>query len=448
MVDSWVGRKWFLSSGEVEAMQTKKDCTQCSLDKAAALRQKIISNARRIVIKLGSATLVQEGSGIHLNHFYSFIESIAGLKLQGRDILIVSSGAIALGAEKLKPETHPRHLMEKRACAAVGQGMLMSMYADAFERFNLVAAQILLTEEDFTNRHRYLNLRNTVNELIHLGVVPIINENDTVSSADIEFSKTPYFKINFGDNDKLSALVASKIDADLLLILTDVDGLYTDNPKNFPNAKLIELVESITPAIESFADINKHGQKSKLGRGGMATKIEAAKTAALSGCATIIASGATPNVIERIFEAQQLGTLVLPQAHLTGKHRWIAFATTVKASLTVNRGAVDALLRRKASLLPAGITALKGHFERGDVVGIADEDGHEFARGMVNYSSQETSMICGMNSSVIDEVITNRNYDAVVTRDNLVILEKNDMQANDIYSNSTCSDNVKPRQDL
>ncbi len=404
-------------------MQTEKNITE--LRNTMELRKKIISHARRIVIKLGTATLVQEGSGIQLSRFYAFVESIAKLKSQGAEILVVSSGAIALGAEKLKPRVHPQHVVEKRACAAVGQGLLMSMYADAFERFHIATAQILLTEEDFSNRHRYLNLRGTINELIHLGAIPIINENDTVSDANVELKKTPYFRSNFGDNDKLAALVASKVDAEVLLILTDVDGLYRENPKCSPNAQLIQVVESVTPEIELLGNVGKDSNKSQLGRGGIATKIEAAKVATQSGCATIIASGKIANIIDRIWEGDELGTLFLPQAHLTGKHRWIAFATTVRASLMVNKGAAEALLKRKASLLPAGIIRPEGEFERGDVVGIVDESGHEFARGMVNYSSSETSMICGMNSSMIDEVIENRNYDAVITRDNLVILDRN-----------------------
>jgi glutamate 5-kinase len=401
-------------------------------DKAVILRKQIIAQARRIVIKLGTATLVQEGSGIQLSKFYAFGESIAKLKSQGKEVLIVSSGAIALGADKLKSQIHPERVAEKRACAAVGQGLLMSLYAEAFERFRITTAQILLTEEDFSNRHKYLSLQSTINELIYLGVIPVINENDTVSSANIGLKKTPYFRINFGDNDKLAALVASKIDADLLLILTDVDGLYTANPKNSPDAKFIPIVESITPEIEMFGCTNSRESigKSKQGRGGIATKIEAAKVATQSGCATIVASGEITNIIGRIWEGDELGTLFLPQAHLTGKHRWIAFATTVRASLMINGGAAEALLKRKASLLPAGIIKLEGEFDRGDVVSIVDENKHEFARGMANYSSSEISMICGMRSSVIDEVIENRNYDAVITRDNLVILNSN---INDMY---------------
>jgi glutamate 5-kinase len=386
-------------------------------------RRQIVEKAHRIVIKLGTAVLMNEGHGIALSRFYSFLEGIGALKAAGKEVLIVTSGAIGLGAQKLKIPSRPKLLPQKQACAAVGQGILMSMYADAFEKMNITTAQVLLTEEDFSNRQRYLNLRSTIAELMHLGAIPIINENDTVSTAEIESNKAPHLKVNFGDNDKLSALVAGKIEADLLLILTDVEGLYTDDPRTSANAQLIPLVESITPEIEALASSDPLS-KSKLGRGGMGTKIEAAKIATHSGCTTIVAGGKLPNVIARIFEGEELGTMFLPKGHLTGKHKWIAFATTVRSQLAVNQGAKDALLKRKASLLPAGIIKVVGEFDRGDVVSIIDEGGMEFARGIVNYSSEEAEKISGMNSAAINELIDDRNYDAVVTRDNLVLLDQ------------------------
>ncbi len=385
-------------------------------------RQQFVDNAHRIVVKLGTAVLVDEVSGIALGRFYSFIEAIGALKASGREILIVTSGAIGLGVQKLKMESRPKLLPQKQACAAIGQGILMSLYADAFERMNIATAQVLLTEEDFSNRHRYLNLRSTIAELLRMGAIPVINENDTVSTAEIESKKSPHLKVNFGDNDKLSALVASKMEADLLLILTDVEGLYTDDPRTSTSAKLIPLVQTITPEIEILGN-GEAKSASKLGRGGMSTKLEAAKIATHSGCATIVASGKSPDVIRRILAGEELGTMFMPQGQLTGKHRWIAFASTVRAQLAVNQGAKDALIKRKASLLPAGITKVIGDFERGDVVSIVDEGGMEFARGIVNYSSDEAAKISGLNSAAIGELIDDRNYDAVITRDNLVFLE-------------------------
>jgi glutamate 5-kinase len=384
---------------------------------ATTERAAIIKQARRVVIKLGTAVLMREEKGIALSRFYSFVEAIADIKQSGRDVLLVSSGAVGLGVERLGLARSEQLLPLKQACAAIGQGRLMALYADAFDRLGIISAQVLLTEEDFSNRRRYLNLRGTVTKLLELKALPIINENDTVSTAELEsVDFSAYVKINFGDNDKLSALVASKIEADLLLILTDVEGLYTANPNSSTAAKLIPLVEEITPEIEELA---QSGDKSTVGRGGMKTKLEAARIAVQSGCAVVIASGKIPNIIERIFKGEDLGTLFLPHSELTSKRRWIAYATTVKAALVVNLGARAALIERKASLLAAGVTEVRGNFERGDVVSILDEQEHEFARGIVNYSSDEARKISGLDSSKIDELIEKRNYDALITRDNI-----------------------------
>ena len=217
-------------------------------------RTAIVTAAGRIVIKLGTAVMISEAGGVALSRFYSFVESIAALRKSGREVLLVSSGAVGLGAERLALSTGPESLPLKQACAAVGQSRLMSLYSDAFDRLGLTAAQLLLTEEDFSNRSRYLNLRSTITNLLRLGVVPVINENDTVSTAELESDSTaPYRRINFGDNDKLSALVSGKMEADLLLILTDVDGLYNADPDADDMAKLISVVEEVTPEIDSLA---------------------------------------------------------------------------------------------------------------------------------------------------------------------------------------------------
>lgn len=302
----------------------------------------------------------------------------------------------------------------------MGQGRLMALYSDAFEKMDVIAAQVLLTEEDFSNRRRYLNLRSTIAQLLELNVLPVINENDTVSTAELELLKGEDIKVNFGDNDKLSALVASKIDADLLLILTDVEGLYTADPRSGPEAELISLVEEFTPEIEALADA---ASKSGDGRGGMKTKLAAAKIATQSGCATIIASGKVDNAINRLFAGEELGTLFLPHLALSGKQRWIAFATTVKATIVINDGAHEALVKRKASLLPAGVVEVRGSFERGDVVSVATSDGKDFARGIVNYSSDETKRVSGMRSAALNDLLESRNYDALITRDNIAFLE-------------------------
>lgn len=386
-------------------------------------RESLIKDASRIVIKLGTAVLMKDEGGIALSRFYSFVESIAELMKAGKEVLLVTSGAVGLGVRTLNLPGKPKDLPLKQACAAVGQGRLMSLYNDAFEKADVVAAQVLLTEEDFSNRKRYLNLRSTISELLALKVLPIINENDTVSTAELELLKEEGVKVNFGDNDKLSALVASKMDADLLIILTDVEGLYTADPRLGPAAELISLVETFIPEIEQLGQSKVDA--SKPGRGGINTKIAAAKVATQSGCAAIIAGGKVEGVIRRIFSGKEVGTLFLPGKGLSGKQRWIAFATTVKAALVVNSGARTALLGGKASLLPAGVVAVKGNFDRGDVVSIEDEGGREFARGIVNYASDETRQVSGQSSDALENLVSplGRNYDALITRDNIAFLE-------------------------
>ncbi len=377
----------------------------------------IVREARRVVIKLGTAVVMHEEGGVALGRFDSFVKAIASLNREGREVLVVSSGAVGLGAERLGITRRPQLLPLKQACAAVGQGRLMSLYSETFDRLGVNTAQVLLTEEDFSNRRRYLNLRSTITRLLDLGVIPIINENDTVSTAELEAvgAGSPV-KINFGDNDKLSALVASKIEADLLIILTDVEGLYTAAPGGATDAQLIRVVEEVTAEIEALA---AEGRAGRVGRGGMKTKLEAARIATRSGCAVIIAGGKIDNVINRIFSGESLGTLFLPSAAIRGRRRWIAFATTVKAAIVVNDGARRALVERKASLLAAGVEEVRGSFERGDAVSILDEQGREFARGIVNYSSAEARKISGLRSDKIDQMIENRNYDALITRDNI-----------------------------
>ena len=387
-----------------------------------------LDDARRIVVKIGTSSLTNEDGGLALSRVYSFVESIAALRRAGREVLLVTSGAIGLGVARLGVERHGMPLPLKQACAAVGQGRLMALYSDAFDRLGLAAAQVLLTEEDFHNRRRYLNLRSTLSKLLELGAVPVINENDTVATAELEdlggqpaagADQTPPRRVNFGDNDKLSALVASKIEADLLVILTDVDGLYDADPRE-PGARLIARVEAITPEITAIAG------GARAGRGGMRTKLEAARIATQSGCATVVANGRLPQAIDRVLAGEPLGTLFVAQSGLAGrgagKRRWIAFATTVEAAIVVNAGARRALVEGKASLLPAGLVEVRGHFARGDVVSILDAEGSEFARGLMNYASDEAQAVLGQSSRRLDELVADRNYDALVTRDNIALL--------------------------
>lgn len=376
-----------------------------------------IKNAKRIVFKFGTNIITNNAGKIALSRIYSFIESIAELKDQDKEIIIVTSGAVGMGAKALGYSKHSDPVSLKQAYAAVGQGRLMQFYQEAFDKFNITAAQLLLTAEDFSVRKRYLSLRNALNTLLELGSVPIINENDVVSTSELECYKENEVTICFGDNDKLSALVASKLDADILVILSDVDGLYTGDPRKDKESKLLPLIEEITPEIEAYAHTASKG-----GRGGMKTKLEAAKIVMHSGSMVVVATGKDSEMIRKIFKGEEVGTLFLPVEHLSGKKKWIAYATNIASSITVNDGAKKALVEKKASLMPIGIIQIKNSFKKGDVISILDEGGCEFARGMVNYSSAECKKVIGKNSEEIETILGFKNYDTVITRDNIVIL--------------------------
>lgn len=382
-----------------------------------AIREKI-TNSQRIVFKFGTNVLRNDDKEISLSRIYTFIEDIAQLKKQGKEVIIVTSGAVGLGAKKLGVDSN-ESMSVKQACAAVGQSRLMSIYEDGFDKYGFTTAQILLTEEDFTQRIKYLSLHDTLNTLISLGAIPVINQNDTVSTEELAFYKEA-FKICFSDNDKLSALVASELDADLLVVLSDIDGLFNDNPKENPEAKKISVVEEVTEEFESFAQ-----NASKGGRGGMKTKLEAMKVVTRSGGTGLIANGKEPHVIKRIFEnknGEELGTIFLPIENLPNKKRWIAYATNIQARLTVNDGAKKALTQKYTSLLPIGVLNLEGDCQKGDIVSILDEKGNEFARGMVNYNCSDCKKILGHHSDDILDILGYKNYDAIITRDNIALL--------------------------
>ena len=376
-----------------------------------------IKNAKRIVFKFGTNVLTRGNGEIALSRIYSFIESIADLKKQGKEVIIVTSGAVGMGVKKLGFESKPALVTLKQACAAVGQGQLMTIYEEGFDKFSIITAQILLTEDDFSNRKKYLNLRGTLSTLLELGVIPVINENDAISSSELESYDKDGIIVSFGDNDKLSAIVMSKLDADLLIILSDVDGLFDDDPRINRNAKVIPVIEEVTPEIEALGF-----EASKKGRGGMKTKLEAAKVATHSGGMAIIANGKKTDIITKVFSGEDVGTVFLPIENLSSKKRWIGYASTVVGRIKVNDGAIKALVNNNASLLPAGIIDIKYRFNPGDVVCICNVNGDEFARGMVNYSSIECKKLIGKQSDEIEKILGHKNYNAVVTRDNIVIL--------------------------
>ena len=376
-----------------------------------------IKKAQRIIFKFGTGVLTRKDGNIALSRVYSFIESIAELKKQNKEIIIVTSGAVGLGAKKLRMESKPTLSTLRKACAAVGQGQLTSIYEEGFDKLSVVTSQVLLTDDDFSIRKRYLSLRNTLNTLLELGVIPIINENDTVSTHDLKYYRPDGTMVSFGDNDKLAALVMSKLGADLLVLLSDIDGLYDDDPRINKKAKIIPVVQEFTPEIEALGF-----EASKNGRGGMKTKLEAAKIAVHSGGTAIIANGKCPDIIEKIFNNEEVGTIFLPIEHLSSRKRWIAYATNVTGIVKVNDGAKKALIDNFASLLPSGILDVKNSFHKGDVVSIINAENKEFAKGMVNYSSVDCKKLIGKRTEEIETILGFKDSDEIIHRDNIVIL--------------------------
>ena len=351
-----------------------------------------ITKAKRIIFKFGTNILRNDDGEISLSRIYSFIEEISKLHKQGKEIIIVTSGAVGLGAKKCGISISDS-IQLKQACAAIGQTQLMSIYENGFEKYGIKVAQVLLTEDDFSQRARYLSLRNTLNQLTDMQVIPIINQNDTVSTYGLEYYKD-VVEVCFADNDKLSALLASEMQADLLVILSDINGLYTDNPKENKDAEFIPVVERVTDEIQ------KMGTEASLGgRGGMKTKLEAAKVVTRAGGCLLIANGKEANIITKIFNEENVGTIFLPADKLSGKKHWIAYASNVMGTLTVNDGAKKAIMETGSSLLAKGITGVNFNFKKGDIVGIVDVEGNEFARGMVNYDFDECEKLIGARCS-------------------------------------------------
>lgn len=376
-----------------------------------------ISQAERIVIKFGTNILTNDEGEISLPRVYSFIEDVSKLKKSGKEVILVTSGAVGLGKKKLGVVSTDAVAM-KQACAAIGQSKLMSIYETAFDQYDIVVAQILLTEDDFSQRKKYLSLRTTLNKLLELGVIPIINQNDTVSTIELD-ELLEDMQVCFSDNDKLSALVASELDADLLVILSDIEGLYDANPKTNPNAKIIPVVEDVTEKILSYGESASAG-----GRGGMKTKLEAARLVTRAGGTVVVANGKTPSILNEIFSEKETGTIFLPSSEqLSGKKRWIGYATNVLGKIVINYGAKKAILEKETSLLPIGVVDIKNEFKKGEVVSIIDENEREIARGIVNYNSEDCKKIIGAHSDEIVKILGHKNYDAIITRDNITILE-------------------------
>ena len=380
------------------------------------MNRKDFIKAKRIVIKLGTNILRGDDGYVSLPRVFSFIEDISSLVNSGKEVIVITSGAVGLGKKRLGIISTEGTAL-KQACAAIGQGKLMSIYEEGFDTYGLIAAQILLTEDDFSIRERYLSLRTTLNKLLELGTVPVINQNDTVSTLEIT-PRNADIQVAFSDNDKLSALVASELDADLLIILSDINGLYDSNPKTNPDAKIIKEVQEVTDEICSMGTDASEG-----GRGGMRTKLEAARMVTRFGGKVLIANGKEPFIIKKIFNGEDFGTMFLPQSgSLSGKKRWIGYATNIVGKIIVNAGAKNVLIKERKSLLPIGIVKIVNEFNKGDVVSILDENNEEFARGIVNYNSAACKLLIGTHSDNIIKILGYKNYDAVITRDNITIL--------------------------
>ncbi len=373
------------------------------------IRKDILTQVNRIVVKLGSYVLTTPTCKLDKKVFSDVVTCVSGIKQKGLEFILVTSGAIASGMGKLGLEKRPSLISREQAVAAIGQINLMGLYERLFKKHGIHTAQILLTHSDLGNRKSFLNARHTLNRVLEYGAVPIINENDTTVAEEIKF----------GDNDYLSSLIINLAQADLLIILTDIDGCYDRDPHDCPDARLIPLIENIDSRIEQFA----MGTKSRIARGGMATKIKAAKTAASYGVATIIANGKTPGTLQKIIAGEEVGTLILPEQNkLTSRKHWIAFTLKPQGALHVDDGAKTAITENRKSLLPSGIVRVTGDFDAGEAVSCCDHRGTEFARGLSAYNASEINKIKGLKTCCIEKVLGHCSNIEVINRDDLVLL--------------------------
>lgn len=368
-----------------------------------------ISGCKRWVVKIGSALLTNDGQGLALESIDSWVEQMAGLREKGHEVLLVSSGAVAEGMTRLGWSRRPHALHELQAAAAVGQMGLVQAYESRFMRYGLHTAQVLLTHDDLADRQRYLNARSTLRTLLSLGVIPVVNENDTVATEEIRF----------GDNDTLSALVANLVEADLLVFLTDQAGMLDSDPRSNPDATLVAEAQAGDVSLEAMAS----GSGGALGRGGMLTKVRAASRAARSGTLTLIASGREPGILQRLAADEMLGTRLYPVCKpFAARKRWLAGRLQVRGRLVLDAGAVNVLREAGRSLLPVGVTRVEGDFGRGDLVVCISPDGDEVARGLVNYSAADARRIIGQPSGRIEALLGYVDEPELIHRDNLVVV--------------------------
>lgn len=373
------------------------------------VRQEVIALAHTVVVKVGTNVLTSEDGTLDPARLQALSDQVSRQMRAGRKVVLVSSGAVGAGVGRLKLKKRPSDLRQLQACAAIGQSFLMRAYQECLALHGLNAGQILLTAGDFDSRTRYLNARNTILTLFEWGVLPIINENDTISVAEIRF----------GDNDHLAAMVTNLLQAPLLILLTVVDGLYASDPRSDPAAKKIDTVASIDAQVMSMAG----SSQSTLGTGGMRSKLRAARLATAAGESVIMANGTQPGILDAIFAAEPVGTMFLPHGGtVPAWKRWLGYTARPKGKLIVDAGAHAAVQNKGRSLLAIGIVRVQGDFNKGDVVALCDADGHEFARGLCNYSSEDAQKIAGLRSEKIGEVLGAVPYEEVVHRDNLVVI--------------------------
>jgi len=386
-------------------------------------QQKRLRASRRAVIKLGTGIVTGSNGHFNIAQLEPVARGIAQLKKDGRQIVLVSSGAVGLGRGRLGlHRDRLNDMVMRQACAAVGQSLLMHEYEKLFQQFGVHIAQVLLTEGDFVDRTRYSNLRETMEALLKLDVLPIVNENDTVSTAELDYLNIRAGERIFSDNDRLAALVMSHVEADALVLLTDVDGLMQLGPSGSidADARIIPLVEEITPELKALALGPSEG-----GRGGMLTKLEAAEIAMQAGGVAVITNGTKPEALVKVFEGEPAGTVFVSRTRMAGKRRWIAYAAGVRGRVIVNAGAREALTGGKASLLASGVTGVEGEFDAAEVVSIVDGEGLEFARGITDYSRGDAQGLIG-NGLRVAEVPgqTSKRATVLVKRDNIVLLDR------------------------
>lgn len=372
-------------------------------------RRDFLKRINSVVIKVGSAVLADE-DGLNLEVINSLCRQVSELKKQGKKITLVSSGAIAAGQGKMPGLPRPRTVPEKQAMAAIGQSRLMQVYEDAFDAYGFAVAQVLVTREGLVPRHRYVNAKNTIRTLHEWGVIPIINENDTVATEELQFT----------DNDALAALMVNVADSEALICLSDIDGLYDGDPRDNPSARLIPQVKRVDESIMQLAG----DTPGRAGRGGMRSKLESARMVTACGIPMIVAAGRSPDIILRIFDGEEVGTLFLPRdrRRLKGRKPWIAFTLARKGSVFIDSGAEHALVVDRKSLLAVGIKRVSGKFDAGDCLSVINPQGEEIAVGVTNYSSDELEKICGCRSGKICKIVGHEGQTEVIHRDNLVIM--------------------------